>query len=268
MHSFVVCSAAVLILTASRIVGAAGNGTDVTVAFKHSVILVAVSYPFQTLFAASLMSAFRGRVPLVLSAIAGCILAACPAAILSPSISWLADVMPTGGDVVETREQFFANVASRIHFIFFNFATLGTLLWMLLNFRWWVSHWEIPQQSEHDVGEPKETEFDETRALLQKLPPEKRGRLLAMSAEQHYVRIHTDVGEDLVLMPFSDAMAKVPSERGMRIHRSHWISYDAVRALLTAGNNLSVRLEKDIELPVSRSFSGTVREELAEFLDA
>ena len=76
-----------------------------------------------------------------------------------------------------------------------------------------------------------------------------------------------DAGENLVLMPFSEAIAKVPSKNGMRIHRSHWISYDAVKALQAADNSLTVRLENDIELPVSRSFSGSVREELAEFLD-
>ncbi len=268
LHSLIVCAAAVLILTASRTVGAAGNGTDLTGVFIHSVILVAVSYPFQTLFASSAMSAFSGRIPLSVCAIAGCFLAAFPAAILSPSLSWLAGVMPTGSAIVETRQQFFENVASRLHFIFFGFATLGPLLWMLLNFRWWVAHLEDQPPSEKADSVPNAIVTDETRSLQRKLPPEKRGRLLAISAEQHYVRIHTNVGDDLVLMPFSEAVGKVPSEQGMRIHRSHWISYDAVQALQAAGNNLSVQLENDIELPVSRSFSGAVREELAEFLPA
>jgi hypothetical protein len=266
-HSFVVCSAAVLILTASRIVGAAGNGTDAVGVFIHSVILVAVSYPFQTLFASSMMSAFGRRFPLSVCAIAGCVLAAFPATILSPSLSWLAGVMPTGSAIVETRTEFFENVAARLHFIFFIFATLGPLLWMLFNFRWWIARLERNQSSEQDV-ESENFEADETRNLLEKLPPGKRGILLAMSAEQHYVRIHTDVGDDLVLMPFSEAIAKVSSERGMRIHRSHWISYGAVKALQSAGNALSVRLVNGIELPVSRSYSGSVREELATFLDA
>lgn len=267
LHSFVVCSAAVLILTASRIIGKAGNGSDVTDVFIHSVILVAVSYPFQTLFASSIMSAFGSRVPLFVCALVGCILAAFPATILSPSLSWLAGVMPTGSAIVETRSEFLESATSRLHFIFFGFATLGPLLWMLFNFRWWVARLEGWQSSELSV-EPEIIEVDETRNLQQKLPPEKRGRLLAMSAEQHYVRIHTDAGEDLVLMPFSEAIAKVPGEQGMRIHRSHWISYDAVQALKSAGNSLSVRLVNEIELPVSRSYSGSVRDELAAFLDA
>lgn len=268
LHSFVVCSAAVLILTASRIVGAASNGTDVTSVFVHSVILVAVSYPFQTLFASSAMSAFGRSIPLSVCAVVGCVLAAFPATALSPSLSWLAGVMPTGSDIVETRSDFFENVASRLHFIFFGFATLGPLLWMLFNFRWWVARLKDRQSAAADVEEAGTIGVDEMRTLQKKLQPEKRGRLLAMSAEQHYVRIHTDAGEDLVLMPFSEAISKVSSKHGMRIHRSHWISYDAVRALQAADNSLSVRLENDIVLPVSRSFSGSVREKLADFLNA
>ena len=268
LHSCVVYTAAVLILTASRIVGAAGNGTEVSSVFVHSLILVAVSYPFQTLFAASAMSAFGRTMPLSVCAVVGCVLAAFPATALSPSISWLAGVMPTGSAIVETRSEFFENVASRLHFIFFGFATLGPLLWMLFNFRWWVARLESRQPKQTDVQETETIEVDETRALQQKLPPEKRGKLLAISAEQHYVRVHTDAGEDLVLMPFTEAIAKVPNKCGMRIHRSHWICFDAVQELLVAGNHLSVKLKNDIELPVSRSFSGSVREELAGFLDA
>ncbi len=137
---------------------------------------------------------------------------------------------------------------------------------MLFNYRWWAAHLENKQSSPSMTDDPEVREIDETRTLLQKLPPEKRGKLLAMSAEQHYVRLHTEVGEDLILMPFSEAITKIPGDHGMRIHRSHWISYDAVQALKSAGNNLSVRLVNDLELPVSRSFSGSVREELAEFL--
>ncbi len=266
LHSCVVCSAAVLILAASRIVGAASGGVDVADVFIHSVILVAVSYPFQTLFASSAMSSFGNRVPYYVCAIAGCALAAFPATALSPSLSWLVGVMPTGSAPVETRSEFFANVTSRLHFIFFGFATLGPLLWMLFNYRWWVAHLENKQSSPSMTDDPKIPEINEARMLLQKLSPEKRGKLLAMSAEQHYVRLHTDAGEDLVLMPFSEAITKIPSEHGMRIHRSHWISYDAVQALQSAGKSLSVRLVNDLELPVSRSFSGSVREELAEFL--
>ncbi len=267
LHSLVVCSAAIVILATSRAIGTASNGVDLAGVFIHSTILVAVSYPFQTLFAPALMSAFGDRIPLAASAIAGCVLAAFPATALSPSLSWLAGVMPTGEAIVETRTEFFANVSTRLHNIFFGYATLGPLLWMLFNFRWWSRRLET--QTSHQIDDHGTTPSlsDESLDLQRKLPREKRGKLLAMSAEQHYVRVHTDAGEDLVLMPFGEAIAKVPNEKGMRIHRSHWISYDAVDHLEAAGNGLLVKLKNDIELPVSRSFSGAVREELAEFLD-
>ena len=61
-------------------------------------------------------------------------------------------------------------------------------------------------------------------------------------------------------MPFSEAIASLPNDLGMRIHRSHWVSRNAVEKVEAARNRLKVILENGTELPVSRSFSGAVRE--------
>ncbi|HEY6455625.1 MAG TPA: LytTR family transcriptional regulator DNA-binding domain-containing protein [Steroidobacteraceae bacterium] len=68
-------------------------------------------------------------------------------------------------------------------------------------------------------------------------------RLLAMEAEDHYVRIHTDRGASLILTAFETALTKVAQLDGMRIHRSWWVARAAVvgiqrddgRAVLEAG---------------------------------
>lgn len=268
LHSAVVCPVAVLILTASRAIGVSGDERSIFEIFMHSVILVGVCYPFQTLFASTAMSAFGARVPLWLCAIGGCILAAVPASVLSPTISWVAGVMPTGDAVVETRAEFFSNVSSRLHYVFLLFAGLGTLLWMLLNYRWWVERLEARADAAEPEDAPGDAEPAHEHHLLRKLPAQKRGRLLALSAEQHYVRVRTEAGEDLVLMPFSEAIASLPSDLGMRVHRSHWVSRAAVEKIRAVQNSLLITLENGTELPVSRSFSGAVRETWSDLIES
>ncbi|WP_143526078.1 LytTR family DNA-binding domain-containing protein [Roseivivax lentus] len=259
---------AVLILTASRTIGTVGEERDPFDTFVHSVILVGVSYPFQTLFASTAMSMFGAKLPLWLCAIVGCIVAAIPASVLSPTISWVAGVMPTGEAIVETREEFFQNVSSRLHYVFLLFATLGTLFWMLLNYRWWVEHLQGARGTAEQDRQNEEAASADVAHLLRKLPVQKRGRLLALSAEQHYVRVRTEAGEDLVLMPFSEAIASLPNDLGMRIHRSHWVSRNAVDKVKAARSSLMVILENGTELPVSRSFSGAVRETWSDLIES
>ena len=268
LHSALVCTVAVLILTASRAIGAGGGDANFLGTFVHSVILVCVAYPFQTLLASTGMSVFGAKLPLWICAVGGCVVAAIPASILSPTISWVAGVMPTGGTVVETRGEFFANVSSRLHFVFFLFATLGTLFWMLLNYRWWVEHLQESSGTTELDGRNDGGETADEKHLLLKLPASKRGRLLSLSAEQHYVRVRTEAGEDLVLMPFSEALASLPNDLGMRIHRSHWVSRNAVEKVEAAPNRLKVVLENGTELPVSRSFSGAVRENWSDLIES
>ncbi len=53
-------------------------------------------------------------------------------------------------------------------------------------------------------------------AILSRLPVDRRGPLVALSAEDHYVRVTTAAGETLVLMRLGDAMreaADVPAFR-------------------------------------------------------
>ena len=71
-----------------------------------------------------------------------------------------------------------------------------------------------------------------------------------------------------MLMPFSEAIASLPNDLGMRIHRSHWVSRNAVKKVEAARSRLKVILENGTELPVSRSFSGAVRETWSDLIEA
>ncbi len=89
--------------------------------------------------------------------------------------------------------------------------------------------------------------------FMNRMRPERRGALLALEADGHYLRVHTTAGSDLISYRFSDAIGEVGGdEAGARVHRSWWV---AQRAVDTAGRGRAViRLVNGLEVPVSRSY--------------
>lgn len=99
--------------------------------------------------------------------------------------------------------------------------------------------------------------------LLKRLKPENRGRVLRLSAEDHYTRVVTTGGAELVLIRFADALAELGQAEGLRVHRSHWVADEAVREFRKLGQNGALLLRDGSEVPVSRSHSAAVRQRFA-----
>lgn len=97
--------------------------------------------------------------------------------------------------------------------------------------------------------------------FLERLPPRLRGAtLFAVQAEDHYLRLHTDRGSDLILMRLSDAVAELEGLEGARTHRSWWVARDAVRGVSRGDGRASLTLEGGIVAPVSRRYARALRE--------
>jgi hypothetical protein len=108
------------------------------------------------------------------------------------------------------------------------------------------------------TGAPPPAEPGATREapppLMVRLPPRLRAaRLLALEAEDHYLRVHTDAGSDLILMRLSDAISETGTLAGARCHRSWWVARDAVAGATRRGAGAVLTLDCGIEVPVSRS---------------
>jgi DNA-binding LytR/AlgR family response regulator len=87
-----------------------------------------------------------------------------------------------------------------------------------------------------------------------RLPPRLRaGRLQAIAAEDHYLRVHTDLGSDLVLMRIGDAATLLESLPGARVHRSWWVARDAVTGSRSTNGNIMLELACGLDVPVSRA---------------
>ena len=83
--------------------------------------------------------------------------------------------------------------------------------------------------------------------------------LYSISAEEHYIRVHTPTGDALVYKRFSEAVNELNEMNGIRIHRSHWVSPYAVNGVIRDGKRMAVRLKDGNELPVSRPYQSIVR---------
>jgi DNA-binding LytR/AlgR family response regulator len=98
--------------------------------------------------------------------------------------------------------------------------------------------------------------------FLERLPMKLKGaELYAVEAEDHYLRIHTDRGSDLILMRLSDAVSELEGIEGAQTHRSWWVAKDAVMEVSRGDGRATLVLRNGARAPVSRSFARTLRAE-------
>ena len=97
------------------------------------------------------------------------------------------------------------------------------------------------------------------REFVSKLPVDLRRDIIALEAEDHYVRVHTLHGSALILMRLADAAALIDPRLGLRVHRSWWVAKDGVRALERTTGRAIARLVDDTAVPISRTHLSAAR---------
>jgi len=96
--------------------------------------------------------------------------------------------------------------------------------------------------------------------FLRRIPIEQRGTLQRLEAQDHYVLAVTDKGQSLILIRFADALAEVSTLPGLQVHRSHWVSPEAVmRSRRDNGRDL-LDMADGAAVPVSRKFKPAAKE--------
>ena len=81
-------------------------------------------------------------------------------------------------------------------------------------------------------------------------------RLIAIEADDHYLRVHTDAGSELVTASFASALEELSGAHGFRTHRSWWVAADAIEAVRWRRGAGEARLAGDLIAPVSRTPCG------------
>jgi hypothetical protein len=84
--------------------------------------------------------------------------------------------------------------------------------------------------------------------------------VIAVKAEQHYIKIVTAARNYLVLHRFSDALCELPSNDGLQIHRSWWVRRSAIQRVRQSSRKMSVILQTGEEIPVSGPYQVLVRQ--------
>jgi hypothetical protein len=86
----------------------------------------------------------------------------------------------------------------------------------------------------------------------------------ALTAEEHYVRIHSDRGTDLVRYRFADALEEMGAlGTGLQVHRSWWVRPDRVQSWTDRGRSLELLLRDGTRVPVSLAFRAATLAALA-----
>lgn len=103
-------------------------------------------------------------------------------------------------------------------------------------------------------------EEDLTAAFLQRLPRRYHGAALyGVSAEDHYLRVHTDRGEELILLRFADAVRELDGSDGLQVHRSWWVMQDGVVEARSRAGKKELVLKSEQVVPVSRTYLKAAR---------
>lgn len=115
----------------------------------------------------------------------------------------------------------------------------------------------------HTSGERTEPAGLANTALHQKLPAG-FGPIIALSVEDHYVRVHSvreNAAEqsEMLLMKLSDAIALMGDDTGLQTHRSWWVATCAITGHTRTGRNIYLTLPCGISAPVSRNNVAKVR---------
>jgi len=96
-------------------------------------------------------------------------------------------------------------------------------------------------------------------AFLQRFDPPLAGRVLAVQAQEHYVRVVTSGGATTTLYRFGDALRELEGLPGLQVHRSFWVADDGVAALKSGRRGLRIVLRNGEQVPVSAKHADIVQ---------
>lgn len=109
------------------------------------------------------------------------------------------------------------------------------------------------------IGEPDSPSASAEATLRARLPANLDGEILALKAEDHYLRVFTEKGDTLVHHRFSDAVHDLRHLDGLQVHRSYWVRRSAIEKRFTERHSQFVRLRTGLKVPVSRSYARLLR---------
>ena len=98
--------------------------------------------------------------------------------------------------------------------------------------------------------------------LMDHLSPANRGDFISLSMQDHYVKVITSNGAELVLLRFADALDEVSGADGLRLHRSHWAVRRHIQRSERKRGRQQAILSDGRVLPISATYADAVEQSL------
>lgn len=98
-------------------------------------------------------------------------------------------------------------------------------------------------------------------AFTDRLPVRLRSaELYAIESEDHYLRVHTSAGQEMILMRLADAVRELTGVEGLQTHRSWWVARQGLADVVKGDGRLVLKLKSGAEAPVSRTYAKAVKD--------
>ncbi len=98
-------------------------------------------------------------------------------------------------------------------------------------------------------------------SFADRLPVKFRSALVyAVSAEDHYLRVHTSAGETMILMRLADAVRELAALEGQQTHRSWWVAKQGLADVVRSEGKVTLKLKSGAEAPVSRTYQKAIKD--------
>lgn len=117
-----------------------------------------------------------------------------------------------------------------------------------------------PRQTSRAVLSPATPVASPSPRLMRRLPEGVKGPILHLSARDHFVTVETPEEAYELRMRLRDAIDEMDRVEGLRTHRSHWVTRDAIVDARREEGRVVLVLENGAEVPVSRRYRPDVED--------
>ncbi|MEM7281533.1 MAG: LytTR family DNA-binding domain-containing protein [Pseudomonadota bacterium] len=110
-----------------------------------------------------------------------------------------------------------------------------------------------------NLGVPNPEVDEQSPEFLSKTAGVTLEDVVALHAEEHYVRVYSGSTSELIHHRFGDAAGEMPDTLGLQVHRSWWVADKAVTSAKRGDRRWKLVLRDAVEVPVSDSYVQVVR---------
>ena len=83
--------------------------------------------------------------------------------------------------------------------------------------------------------------------------------LISLEAQDHYIKVTTTKGSELILQRLGDAQKELENYPGLRVHRSWWVASEQIETVERQNGKMQLAMKNDSIIPVSRNYMKMVK---------